>query len=272
MSRLNYFQTRPKAAPIDTRAYLARLGMKRGKADLAYLRKLHRAHLLTIPFENLDIHYGKRIILDIRPIFQKIIEHKRGGFCFELNALFYHLLIHLGYDASLASARVFRDQDFSPEFDHMIVIVKMNDLSYLADVGFGNLFSEPKCISGEPQLDYTEYFRFVKDADEKLVLRRSTDGTVYQSVYKFELIPRGLIEFISRCNYHQESENSHFRQHKLITQLFREGRITLTDRMLKLHLKGEHQEFPIMNEDEFLAKLEHHFGIDTKKLLRQQID
>ena len=272
MNRLNYFKSRPKVPPINVAAYLHRLGVERGKADLAFLKKIHKAHLLAIPFENLDIHYGKKIILDIRPIFEKVILNKRGGFCFELNSLFYHLLIHLGYDAYLASARVFKDAGYTPEFDHMIIIVRLDGLNYLADVGFGSLFTEPKQINSQAQLDYTEYFKFFKDPDDHLILKRSSDGVVYSTAYKFDLIRREMIEFMGRCVYHQESPESHFKQNKLITQLFPEGRITLTDRKLKLHLKGELKELPVMNEDEFLSKLEDHFGVDSRALLRQVFD
>jgi arylamine N-acetyltransferase len=74
------------------------------------------------------------------------------------------------------------------------------------------------------------------------------------------------------CNYHQESDKSTFTQNKLITQLFSNGRITLTDRKLKIELDGILNEKPIMNEDEFLSKLEHHFGIDSRKLIMSRFE
>lgn len=269
--RLNYFQTRPKLAKIDADAYLQRLGVSSSVPDLKYLRLLHRAHLLSIPFENLDIHYGRKIQLNISSIYKKVIGEKRGGLCYELNLLFYHLLHQLGFVVYLASARVFKEDELSPEYDHMMIFVILNDEFYLADVGFGSLFTEPKKIIGQqPQLDYTEYYRFVQDPDENHILQRSKDGSIYENVYQFNLVPREMITFLERCNYHQESSESYFRQTKLITQLFREGRITLTDRQLKMYWEGEKKEYPITSEDEFLARLTEYFNYDISALLSQQ--
>lgn len=270
-NKLNYFQTRPKLEKIDAASYLERLGLADGNADLKFLKSLHRAHLLNIPFENLDIHYGKKIILSIHRIFDKIIYRKRGGICYELNALFYHLLNELGYNAFLASAKVFKEEGIlTPEYDHMIILVTLKNETYLVDVGFGALFSEPKRISNQPQLDYTEYYRFITDPDGFYVLQQSKDGSDYKSIYRFDLTAREMIIFLERCNFHQESMDSHLKQNKIISQLFREGRITLTDRKLKMRWEGEETESLISSEDEFLAKLDEHFKIDSRILLSQQ--
>lgn len=266
--KLNYFQTRSKVKNIDAYQYLDRLNLQKEDPDLKFLKKIHKAHLLNIPFENLDIHYGKKIILDIERIYKKVIIDKRGGFCYELNGLIFHLLSNLRFNCHLVSARVKGNKSWGPEFDHMIVIVNLNNENWLVDVGFGSLFVEPKKIMLDvPQLDYNNYYKFETDPDENLILKKSKDNSVYSSIYQFELVSRELIEFLPMCNYHQESKKSIFSQNKLITQLFKNGRITLTDRKLKLELNGELEEKPILNEDEFLSKLEFHFGIDGRKLL-----
>src|SRR5690606_33904780 len=102
------------------------------------------------------------------------------------------------------------------------------------------------------QLDFTEYYRFVKTADETLILKKSATGVVYHSIYEFSLKSHELIEFIPRCNFHQDNPESPHRQQKLITGLFKEGRITLTDRQLRKIWKGEVFEKAIGSEDEFL--------------------
>ena len=79
-----------------------------------------------------------------------------------------------------------------------------------------------------------------------------------------------MIEFIPRCNYHQESLDSHFKNTKIITKLFKTGRITLTDKKLLTDLLGEREEFLILNEDAFFSKLEYYFGIDNHKLVLQR--
>ncbi|MEO9475353.1 MAG: arylamine N-acetyltransferase [Cyclobacteriaceae bacterium] len=270
MSRqLNYFQTRSKAKPIAVEPYLKRIGLTKEEPSLAFLKKIHKAHLLSIPFENLDIHYGPKILMDIDLIFEKVVHQRRGGFCYELNALLYHLLSHLGFECFLISANVKGENNsWGPDFDHMAVVAKVSDKAWLLDVGFGKLFVEPKPLTlNTPLLDYNTYFKFEVDPDDRYVLKKSLDNSVYESVYKFDLKRREFIEFLPMCNYHQESEKSHFTQKKLITQLFRNGRITLTDRKIRFDLKGDTEEKPILNEDEFLSKLEHHFGINSRNLI-----
>ncbi|MFT6866959.1 MAG: N-hydroxyarylamine O-acetyltransferase [Cyclobacteriaceae bacterium] len=274
MSRkLNYFKTRSKVKSINVSPYLERLGLSIGLHDIAFLKKIHKAHLLHIPFENLDIHYGKKIILDINQIYKKIILEKRGGFCYELNGLIYHLLSNLGYECSLISARVKRNEGWGAAFDHMLVMVELNNEKWLVDVGYGSLFVEPKkLVLNTPQLDYNNYYKFETDVDENWILKKSRDNSVYSTIYRFDLQAHELIEFLPMCNYHQESDKSTFTQNKLITQLFSNGRITLTDRKLKIELDGILNEKPIMNEDEFLSKLEHHFGIDSRKLIMSRFE
>jgi len=79
--------------------YLARIGIDAvsGAADDKTLRLLQRQHLLNVPFENLDIHWKRPIVLDTDKFYQKIVEGKRGGFCYELNGMFNELLCDIGF-------------------------------------------------------------------------------------------------------------------------------------------------------------------------------
>ena len=111
---------------MTTHDYLARIKYA-GKTDptLDVLVALQEAHLLTVPFENLDIHAGTRIVLDPDCLYSKIVTMKRGGFCYELNALFHWLLLELGFDSKLLMGRVYNHttKDYGPEFDHMLKLI-----------------------------------------------------------------------------------------------------------------------------------------------------
>src|ERR1700751_1035456 len=88
------------------------------------LSRLHLAHLYTVPFENLDIHLGRRITCEEERFFHKIVDLRRGGFCYELNGAFASLLRELGFRVTLLSARVAReDGTASPDFDHLALRV-----------------------------------------------------------------------------------------------------------------------------------------------------
>src|SRR5579872_5910517 len=92
---------------MDVPAYLERIGYDGSLAPTAdSLRTLHRLHLLTVPFENLDIGLGREIVLDPERFVEKIVGRRRGGFCYELNVAFAELLTALGFQVTLLSARV----------------------------------------------------------------------------------------------------------------------------------------------------------------------
>src|SRR6266567_8643850 len=130
-------------------AYLDRIGAGRpAKADTAALRSLHRAHLLTVPFENLSIHLREPISLADGELIDKIVTRRRGGFCYELNGAFALLLGALGFDVGLLSARVFGDDRLGPPFDHLTLLVHTADRDgrWLADVGFGSRSGDALCL------------------------------------------------------------------------------------------------------------------------------
>ncbi len=101
---------------MNIQSYLDRLDFyEPTNVDKNVLYKLHKQHLLNIPFENLDIHYGKKISLSINDIYQKVIIEKRGGFCYELNGLFHQLLKKIGFNTKLISAQVYTNNgEYSP--------------------------------------------------------------------------------------------------------------------------------------------------------------
>lgn len=266
--KLNYFNNKPKATAIDVDLYLKRLKLNPEEPNLKFLKKLHSAHIHQVPFENLDIHYNKKIQLDYSKIFKKLIENRRGGFCYELNGLFYHLLAHLGFDCFLASGSMKKKSgEFDPEYGHMVIILNLDEKVFLVDVGFGNSFSYPKEIAvGPVQMDYTTYWRFQKDPDENFLLQYSLDASSFTTKYRFNLEEKQMIQFMEMCDFHQTSPKSHFTQGKLISIKTPDGRVTLTNKKLKILKLSEVQESAILNEDEFLSKLEQYFAISYKQL------
>lgn len=273
MSKLNFFQNRPKAERVDINAYLKRIKTPIQSPSLRYLKALQKAHLLHVPFENLDIHYGTKIILDYQKIFRKIILSGRGGFCYELNGLFYLLLSNLGFECKIIEARVKKENlgEWGKPFDHMAILVNLDDQDWLVDVGFGRGPINPLKINpGEVQMDYTRYWKIEQDPDERLILRESGNTSYFESRYLFTKDEKQQIAFLEMCEYHQSSADSTFTQKKLITKLTPQGRVTLTDRNLKIEELGKVEELPILHEDAFLSKLEQHFGIKASQLIRPQ--
>src|SRR5437763_17205555 len=158
---------------MNVTAYLERINYHGAtEPSAATLRDLHRAHLLTVPFENLDIHLGREIVLDDERLYSKVVERRRGGFCYELNGAFAALLSGLGFNVKKLAAGVGRaDGSFGPMFDHMALMVELNE-RWLADVGFGEGFREPLRLdeAGEQAQAFGAYR--IRQDGEYPILRR----------------------------------------------------------------------------------------------------
>lgn len=270
MNRLNFFQNRPKASKIDVTAYLDRIKTDRQVPTIRYLKSLQKAHLLHIPFENLDIHYGTKIVLKYEDIFEKVIIRKRGGFCHELNGLFYHLLYHLGFECHIISGRFWDKgkQCFGKPFEHMAIVVKIDDGSWFVDVGFGDGPISPlKIKTGAIQMDYTKYWKVDQNPDDLFILKVSNNASDFETRLLFSTEERQLIQFMEICDFQQSSKESVFTQNKLITKLTPTGRVTLTDKQITINDLGVVSKSPILHEDEFLSKLLQHFDIKFQQLI-----
>src|SRR5580693_2308870 len=103
---------------MNVERYLKRIGYDGPREPgIENLRALHRCHMLTIPFENLDIPLGRPIVLNVEHLYNKLVDRRRGGYCYELNGLFAWLLAQLGFDVKMISAGVAHETSgFGPEF------------------------------------------------------------------------------------------------------------------------------------------------------------
>ncbi|HVF30947.1 MAG TPA: arylamine N-acetyltransferase [Pyrinomonadaceae bacterium] len=250
---------------MNTSEYLARFGVDDTAvmADLAMLRHLQRSHLVNVPFENLDIHWGIPIKPDRESFFAKILANRRGGFCYELNGLFEWLLQQIGFRTRLVSARVFNGTEHGPEFDHAAIIVTLEDDEYLVDVGFGAFTATPLRFAID-----------VEQADEAgtfLIRKRESDGYfevmkreegVWRSEYIFLDTARELSEFAEMCDFQQYAPESHFRKGKLCSIMTASGRKTLTDKSFIITENGEKKETLVNSDAEFYALLSSEFGIE----------
>lgn len=243
-------------------AYFARIGYTGQVAPaLPVLRAIHRCHMLAVPFENLDISRGRRIVLDEEAIVRKIVQERRGGFCYEMNGAFAALLRAIGFEVTLLSARVFRqDGSLGPEFDHLTLRVDL-ERPWLADVGFGDSFIEPLALlPGIAQQDAGAIYRII-DISNVLQLQKCEAGNAWKGLYQFTLQPRRLQDFASMCHYQQTSPDSSFTQKRLCTRATPEGRVTLSDMKLLIRRDGDKQERVLASEEEWRAALRQYFEV-----------
>lgn len=243
-------------------SYLERIGYQGPLEPTAEaLRRLHLAHLYSVPFENLSIHWGEPIQLDDEALFEKIVTRRRGGFCYELNGLFAALLRALGFDVAMLSAGVGRAAgDFSPDYDHMALLVTLED-RWLADVGFGDSFREPLRLDerGE-QMEGNLAYRVEETGDGRLLMARREEGEPWQPQYRFGLEPHGFADYAEMCHFHQTSPLSHFTRNRICSLATPDGRVTLSGMKLITTRGGEKQEREL-DEREYAEALREIFGI-----------
>lgn len=246
-----------------TDAYLRRLGYSGARTpSLEVLRALHELHLLHVPFENLDIHWQRPIVVEETRFIRKIVEERRGGFCYELNGAFGALLRELGFAVTNLSARVPKSsgEGLGPPFDHMALLVTLDDGSrWLADVGFGDSFFSPlRLDTTEPQRDRNGIYRFEREDDDWRCLSKRGDAWALE--YLFSLEPHALGDYAPMCDFQQFSPESAFTKKRICSIATATGRVSLTDSKLIITHGAVKDEIPVPAA-EWLRVLEETFGI-----------
>lgn len=271
---------------MDVGTYLTRIHYSGPVVpSLEVLRSLHTCHLLSVPFENLAIHSGGRVQLDPAIMYDKIVNQRLGGVCYENNGLFSWLLAQLGFKVTVLSAQVKSRLTgfYGPPFDHLIIMVSLDGHRWLCDVGFGVPgFWMPLSLdtSGPQEQGHRVYrireasgMRFVEWQQEE---NRGVTGD-WREIYKFTLEPRRMNDFAEMCEHHQSSLYSIFFCKTVCTILKPDGRVTYVGRNLmdtKFPRKGTGSEVKSTSREikdhEVAEMLAENFGIVLKSPLIQK--
>ena len=225
------------------------------------LRQLHLAHLHSVPFENLSIHYDQPIVLAEQALYDKIVNRRRGGFCFEMNGAFAMLLRELGFQVRKLAAQVKVENGYTSPFDHMLLLVELEE-RWIADVGFGRSFIEPlRLVENDEQTDVTGTYRLARQGRYWHYLELGSDGQ-FQPRYRFTLQPYEFADYEAQCHFHQTDPSSHFKQSRMATLATETGRITLSDlRFITTTFDGERHEVVLADEQAFEHCLQLQFGL-----------
>ena len=245
------------------KAYLERINYRGSIEPCAKtLLDLQTAHLLNVPCENLSIHAKQPIVLDDDALFQKIVNRRRGGFCYEANGLFTALLRALGFNVTMLSARVANAEGrFGPDFDHMTLMVTLDE-HYLVDVGFGDSFREPLFMDERgQQVQGRRAYNIIPDGAHLILMQRD-DGDGWKPQYCFTLRAHEYADYAEMCRYHQTSPQSHFTKARVCSRATEEGRVTLSGmRFITTSGNGERRERTLTSEEEYAEVFGEHFGI-----------
>lgn len=248
----------------EVRAYLARIGYDGpldGSADT--LADLQDRHLHTVPYENLDIIRRIPLSLEIKHLLDKIVVRRRGGYCFELNALFGWLLRELGYPVSDFMARFWRDEpNPPPKRRHHVLKVKARDDYYLCDVGVGGIVPRRpiKMVEGLEHRQGDECYRLERDPFYGWMLCELKRDQ-WNRLYSFTEEPQLPKDFIMATYWCENSLDSIFINRAMAAIRTRGGRNTIDGDEFRIFTSDGVQTIVPQTKKEYNAALQSYFGI-----------
>jgi N-hydroxyarylamine O-acetyltransferase len=254
--------------PSQLDQYFARIQYKGPRAPtLQVLHALTGAHTQNIPFENLDVLLGHGIDLSDDVVFDKLVVRKRGGYCFEQNALFMRVLSALGFEVKPLSARgriFWPDRSFVPPRTHLLLQVTLNGERWLTDVGMGGN-SLTAAIRFELDIEQTtphDTRRIVRDSDKWFHQIRYAEQWADVAEITGEEMP--LIDRIVANWYTSSHPNSHFKGRMIVARAGEDGRrYTLSHNELKQRERDGHATTQaITTPEQLLEILANKFGIE----------
>jgi N-hydroxyarylamine O-acetyltransferase len=248
-------------------AYLARINFSgNDTVSEETLRDLHIAHTLHVPFENLDVFYKRPIRLDEASLYRKIVEKRRGGYCFEMNGIFSAALKKLGFKATNLLARVAIDDGCYTPKTHQVILVETENKKWLADVGFGNDGMIAPLLMEEniDQKQFAHIYRIINDPTFGYVLQKK-EKEIYRSLYAFTIDKCYPEDFVMSSHYTATFPESFFIKMRFCTRPTKEGRITLVDNQMKISKNGFSEEKPVKNDEDFNRYLDKYFGLNPEE-------
>lgn len=243
----------------DVGRYLARIGYDGPRdAALATLRAIHRAHLLAIPYENLDIHFGRRLSLDREAAFRKLVDAGRGGWCYEMNGTLGWVLESLGFEVRYVAGAANRSTSGEAAHDNHLVLIVTLDRPYIVDVGFGDGFLDPLPLEiGTYPQDFVE-FAVSREGEWWRVHNHQYGGA---DSFDFTLAPRDLASFAGKCHELQTSPESSFVKSTVCERWEPNGLVMLRSATLREVTAAGVSDRVITDLDEYARVLRERFGL-----------
>ena len=245
------------------RKYLKRIRYN-GKPALNFntLHALQHAHLITVPYENLDIMRNIPISLEIKDIYEKIVNQGRGGYCFELNGLFAWLLRSLGFNVIEHMARFLRGETEVPMRRHRVMRVSFGHNEYLCDVGVGGVVPRkpiPLITSKVSEQNGERYKLELDDFFGYVLYEWKHDN--WRGLYSFTNEEQLNIDYIMPSFYCENHPSSQFRVQDMVHIFTTEGRKSVVGREFRIFSPDNVKIITPTTNSAYKELLYLHFGI-----------
>jgi N-hydroxyarylamine O-acetyltransferase len=248
---------------IDLKAYAARIEyFGEWTPTLETLQALHLAHATHIPFENLDVLRGCPGALDLESLSAKLIDDKRGGYCFEQNALFAAVLEAIGFRVTRLAARVRLGSTRVGPRSHMLLAVEIESEKWLADVGFGGdgLLLPLPLKPDQVTRHYDWRYRLVLEDGVYVLQSQRPEG--WFDLYALTLERQEPADYEVSHYFTSTHPSSHFVNKLVVQQPGKVARWTLVNRLLtEWNPDGSKVETVLPDDEAILAALAERFGL-----------
>ena len=255
---------------LDLDNYFERIGYTGPRAPtLEVLKAIHRLHPRAIPFENLNPLTRRAVKLDLESVERKLVDDRRGGYCFEQNALLANVLVELGFQVTPLIGRVLwgREPDAVPPRTHMVLRIDLDNEAWIADVGFGSvtLTSPVRLTPGLAQRTDLGIFRLADASHDALYLEVQARDQTWSRVYRFDLHPVEWIDYETSNWYTSTSPEAIFANNLIVCRVLDDTRLALlNDQLNERAADGSIvREQRLASADELAACLHDRFGLKT---------
>lgn len=226
----------------ELKTYLQRIHMPTipCRADLNSLKELQIHHLLSIPYENLDPMNGISTSMDSASLYKKMILHRRGGYCFELQGLFLLLLTTLGYHVEQRAGRFMDEPGIIQMRRHRVLIVNIDGMPWLTDVGVNSESPRQPILlkTGQIQQDGISAYCMDKDSFYGHVLMQKEPGKKWKPIYGFTDEPQIDGDFIMPSFYCDHHPDSTFNKYMKISIFTRDANLTIVKNEMRIYRNG----------------------------------
>ena len=205
------------------------------ECTLELLSRIQNACVLNIPYENLSILRGEPLPTNADELYEKIVTHKRGGYCFELNAFLHAMLAEMGFDAKSCFARFLRGESNIPFRRHRIVVVTLEGEEYMLDIGVGQIAPRfpLKLVENTIQEQNGETYLFKNDGELGWVLWELYNGE-WRRYISFTTEKQYEIDFTPTSFWCEKHPDSPFNKAEMIAIKTKNGRKSVNGNEYKI--------------------------------------